>query len=269
MFSSNSIKEYVLEHQLDSLVGMQTHENQNGAFDTVNPEMTDPYKPNWDDLVRLHRLIRERKVTTILEFGCGYSTIVMAHALKMNEAEHGEFVRSKLRRSNSFELHSVDDLKQYVEITRSRIPTELIEHVHLSVSPVAMTTFNGRICTEYESLPNICPDFIYLDAPSQHSPIGNVNGISTAHPDRLPMSADILKFEHFLLPGTFIIVDGRTANARFLKANLQNNWSYNHDAKSDIHTFELRTPPLGELNQIQIEYCLGKEWISKVDQEIK
>ena len=35
------------------------------------------------------------------------------------------------------------------------------------------------------------------------------------------MSADILVFEHFLQPGTLIVVDGRAANARFLKTNLE------------------------------------------------
>ena len=29
------------------------------------------------------------------------------------------------------------------------------------------------------------------------------------------MAADILSIEHFLHPGTLIVIDGRTANARF------------------------------------------------------
>lgn len=86
-----------------------------------------------------------------------------------------------------------------------------------------MATFNDRICTLYEQLPNICPDFIYLDAPSQFSPKGEIRGISTRHKDRVPMSADILTIEHFLLPGTLIVVDGRTANARFLRQIYKEN----------------------------------------------
>ena len=31
------------------------------------------------------------------------------------------------------------------------------------------------------------------------------------------MSCDILKIEPFLIPGTIILIDGRTANANFLK----------------------------------------------------
>ena len=41
----------------------------------------------------------------------------------------------------------------------------------------------------------------------------------------MPMSCDILKIEHFLKPGTIIVVDGRAANSRFIKKNLQRNWT--------------------------------------------
>ena len=47
------------------------------------------------------------------------------------------------------------------------------------------------------------------------------------------MNSDILQFEHFLTPGTIILFDGRTANARFLKNNFQRNWKYYHDEKND------------------------------------
>tara|TARA_B110000263_G_C14781571_1_gene273464 strand:- start:100 stop:474 length:375 start_codon:yes stop_codon:yes gene_type:complete len=123
-----------------------------------------------------------------------------------------------------------------------------------------MSTFNSRICTLYENLPNICPDLIYIDAPDQFSPIGDVRGISTNHPDRLPMAADVLTIEHFLLPGTLIVLDGRTANARFLQTNLQRNWAYHHLSEYDQHFFELKEEPLGIYNQKQIEFCLGKDW---------
>jgi hypothetical protein len=82
-----------------------------------------------------------------------------------------------------------------------------------------MGTFNDRVCTYYDFLPNVSPDFIYIDGPNQHGTLGDIGGISTRHKDRMPMSADILRMEHFLLPGTLIVVDGRTANARFL------NWT--------------------------------------------
>ena len=82
-------------------------------------------------------------------------------------------------------------------------------------------------------MPNICPDLIYLDGPDQFSARGSVRGITTTHQDRMPMSGDILSFEHFLQPGTLIVVDGRTANARFLVSNLQRQWAYFHSEEFD------------------------------------
>ena len=260
MFDADETLEYISSNGLTDLVGSTNHDGQTGIFATVDPTMVDPYNQDWADLVRIHRTIRNRRVTTVLEFGCGYSTLVIAHALMQNRKDYGTYVESNLRRGNAFQIHVVDDIPKYVEITRKRIPPDLEPLVHFAVAAVNMTTFSGRICTEYETLPNICPDFIYLDGPSQHSALGSINGISTVHSDRLPMACDILKFEHFLLPGTFVLVDGRTANARFLKSNLQRNWNYAHDAVGDIHTFELCEPPLGPYNQRQVDYCLGKEW---------
>lgn len=260
MTEPDDILEYVRENQLDNLIGINKHGDQSGIFDAVDPAMTDPYKPDWVDLVRIHRLVRDRRVTTALEFGCGYSTLVIAHALKQNRDEYGEYVELNLRRGNPFQIHAVDDMPEYIEITRNRIPSDLTSMVHFTPSPVNMTTFAGRVCTEYEVLPNICPDFVYLDGPSQHSVRGSINGISTAHPDRLPMACDILRIEHFLLPGTLILVDGRTANARFMKLNLQRNWKYVYDKSGDIHTFELCESPLGPYNLKQVNFCLGENW---------
>ena len=39
--------------------------------------------------------------------------------------------------------------------------------------------------------------------------------------ERTVMAADLLLMESILLPGTFILVDGRTNNTRFLKNNFQ------------------------------------------------
>ena len=71
---------------------------------------------------------------------------------------------------------------------------------------------------------------------------------------------DILAIEHFLCPGTLIVVDGRTANARFIKTNLQRDWDYWHSKEYDQHFFELKEKPLGVFNQRQVDFCLGKDW---------
>ncbi len=259
-------KEYIYQYQLHKVIQF---EDKNISDDKpinflVDPSVVEPYEAEWKDLCRLHHLVLSRRVTTILEFGLGKSTSILAHALKINQERHGEYVKKHLRRNNPFELHSVDDMQRYIDITRDAMPEELRAVTTFYHSLVEMGEFCGRICTYYQKLPNICPDFIYLDGPAQSSVKGEIAGISTNHFDRVPMAADILRFEHFLLPGTLIVVDGRTANARFLKANLQRNWHYQHMTADDIHYFELIEPPLGIHNQKQINYCLGNEWLEKV-----
>lgn len=226
-------------------------------YESVDPNNHTPLPPELDDLTRLHFLVRNRRVTTILEFGVGKSTIVLADAIEKNKKEYGEFVSKNLRRSNAFQIHSLDNSQHWLDECKNSFPEQLKENVNFHFSEVEMTTFNDRVCTMYRKLPNICPDLIYLDGPEQFNVIGEVRGISTAHPDRLPMAADILILEPFLLPGTLVIADGRTANARFLLNNFQRNWEYCHFMEEDIHAFELVEEPLGRINKLQLAFSNG------------
>ncbi|MBF0369425.1 MAG: class I SAM-dependent methyltransferase [Magnetococcales bacterium] len=264
ILSEQEIAAYIEQYDLKKVVPWSGEPSDMSPNDSVDPNYNQPFYPDWPDLVRLHSLVLTRKVTTILEFGCGYSTLVMAHALAENQRRHGAFVEANLRRNNPHELHAVDDEESYIQLTRERIPEQLAKHVHFHHAQVAMTRFNGRICTEYERLPNICPDFIYLDGPGQFSVVGEINGISTRTRDRLPMASDLLAMEHFFLPGTLIVVDGRTANARFLWANFQREWDYYHDEEGDVHYFELRELPLGYINEAQLRHCLGDGWLESL-----
>lgn len=259
--SEASLRAYIAAHPgLEAVVGDALEGPTADPLTSVDRANTTPFPPQWRDLLRLHRLVRWRRVTTVMEFGVGFSTAVMADALARNEAEDGEFVRTNLRRGNAFEIHSVDDTPDWIATAAGRIPEALRGRVTLLASPTRMTTFAGRICTEYDRLPNVTPDLVYVDGPGQHSVLGEVAGITTAHQDRVPMSCDLLKIEHFLLPGCLIVVDGRTANARFLRANFQRTWAYEHDREGDVHLFELREPPLGRWNQRQVDHCLGEAW---------
>ena len=60
--------------------------------------------------------------------------------------------------------------------------------------------------------------------------------------------------EYFLEPGTFVLVDGRTANARFLKNFLTQKWKYKHDIASDCHYLELIEKPLGKYNKNKLSF---------------
>ena len=259
--------EYVRRYGILEAVGLPQEAAQaasskvtKGVWDDLSPDISEPFEPELDDLARLHWLVVSRRVLTALEFGVGFSTRVIDLALELNQVEHSS-ATGNLRILRPFELFSVDN--QQVWIERVSHTFDLLRTT-LWHSDVEMSTFNERVCTTYANLPNISPDFIYLDGPDQFSPRGHIRGLSTASPDRLPMSADILAFEHFLLPGTLIVVDGRTANARFLRSNLQRRWSYQHVPEWDQHFFELREEPLGVWNERQIDFSLGPEYYRRL-----
>ena len=121
-----------------------------------------------------------------------------------------------------------------------------------------MTTFNDRFCTEYDKLPLVNPDFIYLDGPDQFKIKNKLNNFTTNHTDMMPMVSDILKFENFLIPGTVIVVDGRTANSFFLKNNFQRNWIYNYDKSNDRNFFYLKDDSLGVHNDELLKFYKSK-----------
>lgn len=258
---------YAKENNFEQVLGLSL-DKQKISIDVnerVDPDFVEPYAPELDDLVRLHKLVRARKVTTVLEFGVGHSSLILADALQKNKDEYQDVFARELRRNNLFELHCVDVSKRYVKETRERLSPQVQSSVSFLQTECTIGTFNDRICHFYKKLPNICPDFIYLDAPHQFDVDGEISGISIQHADRLVMSGDILRMEHFLLPGTLILVDGRSANARFLESNFQRNWVYSHDADNDVHYFELIEPPLGKYNKNQIELCLGSEYFGRLD----
>ena len=227
-----------------------------------------PLSPELDDLCRLHYIAIARKATTILEFGVGKSTIIMADALNINKNNYFEFTKKALRRNNLYEIHSIDNFDEWIKTCKDIMPNEFIDTkiVSFHYAKVEMGLFCDKICTFYESIPNICPDFIYLDAPCNYGELGDIRGISTNNQDRMAMAGDILAFEHFLLPGTMIVVDGRTANARFLACNFQRKWAHYHASDWDQHFFELQETPLGPYNERMITHCLGEEFFNRLSE---
>ena len=70
----------------------------------------------------------------------------------------------------------------------------------------------------------------------------------------MPMISDILKYEHFLTPGTIILFDGRQSNVRFFKSNLQRKWSDIYINATGQHIFYLNEKPLGDINNDQLKF---------------
>ena len=220
----------------------------------------DPYVPELVDLYNLYQFIILNKRITVLEFGSGWSTLIISLALKELRDKYSSDVKL-LRRNNPFELFVLENEKKFLKITKNKIKKfnkylKIKNPIKIKYyfSEVEMTKFNDRICTHYKKIPLCNPDFIYLDGPDQFSVKKDINGISTRHKDMMPMVSDILKFEYFYTPGTIIICDGRTANAKFLKDHFNRNWKYINDQKNDQHIFFLNDPPLGRFNILQLKF---------------
>lgn len=241
---------------------------ENGVLDILSgvSPAPDQFPPNLVDLARLHRLVVSRKCFTVLEFGVGWSTIVLAAALKDNERRWDQSQnRPRIRNETPFSVYSVDASRKWVDNARRMIPKELFEYTKIHYSKVEAGTFNSRLCHFYEDIPDVIPDFIYLDAPHHDNVDGNVNGLSWKNQDRTIIAGDLLTMESTLLPGTCVLVDGRTNNARFLERNLQRGWSIVHDVEGDVTIMELQEAPLGRLNENTLRYCLGDEYFERLN----
>ncbi|MGI6387362.1 MAG: hypothetical protein ACOX2W_09575 [Desulfomonilia bacterium] len=215
------------------------------------------YPPDYRDLARIHMIVRKRKIFNILEFGVGYSTIVMADALKKNKKDWNEYENEKpiVKKHAPFLIHSVDASDEYIRLTTEMIPESLKEYVVIHKSGVRAGTFQGRLCHYYDTLPDIIPDFIYLDGPHPSDVKNSIQGLSWNNPERTVMSADILLMEPTLTPGTIIFIDGRTNNARFLSAHLYRGWDiHKSTVEDDVTLLYLDEPPLGHLNRNQLLY---------------
>jgi hypothetical protein len=247
---SLSAREYLIQEGLNQYIDLDANSDfKESAFDAVSGELNIPFPPQPEDLARMHKLVRQRKSFTVLEFGLGISTIVMADALMKNEKEFEALEeKPKLRNRFLFQIFAVDSDEKWIEYSRNKLPEHLKKHIHYCYSEVTIGTFNDRICHYYDKLPDIVPDFIYLDGPSPKDVKGEINGMTFQCDERTVMSGDLLKMEPILIPGAFILVDGRTNNARFLANNFQRDFEMNWDKKADITTFELKEERLGKYN---------------------
>lgn len=255
--TEKEIIKYFNENGLEELIiSLDNNTCSERSYDIVSKrlELEKPYAPELLDLYNLHRMIIENKRLTILEFGCGWSTIVMAHALFLNKREYSSEVK-KFRKDNVFELHVIDNMEKYIDITKNNLSKYNIDlKVVFHFSDVNVYEFQGKLSTRYDILPQINPDFIYLDGPDQFNIKGKINGLNIAHLDFMPMSSDLLLIEHFLVPGTIIVIDGRTSNYRFLKCNFQRNWSYDYNEESDQHILYMQETPLGIHNKKLLDF---------------
>jgi hypothetical protein len=217
-----------------------------------------PYPAQIADLVRIHRLVRDRRRITALEFGVGYSTLIIAHALSQNEAEFGILhPKPAWLGAHPFRLFTVDAGDEWLANTQRAMPAELLKRVQFTHSAVEIGTFAGRLCHFYRNVPDVTADFVYLDGPHPGQVEGEHSGIGFRNTGRPPMAADLLVMEPLLSPQTIILVDGRQSNVRFLQYNFQRPFLVSRDEGGDVTLFELDEPPLGPRDKKRMDYQRG------------
>jgi|GEM_PF-570170 len=231
------------------------------ADPTVDKARDRPFEPEMTDLCRLHFLVLRRRAVNVLELGSGFSTAIMAQACQILHGHFAPWAQANLRTDKVFHIYSVEEDSRFMEISQARLGQGLRPYATLSRSTVDLVLHENRFATLYTRLPNIAPDLIYIDGPSQFATTAEIAGFSMDDRARMPMSADVLRFEFFLEPGCLIVLDGRTQNARFLKAFLKRDWAYSHDPQGDVHYFELQETALGPLNQRRLDFCLSGNWL--------
>lgn len=261
----DKVKEYIYYFKINEICNIYNEDKSNccdkGSGKSKTGRQGTPYPPQYNDLCRLHWIILKRKVVNVLELGSGYSTAVMADAMRILFDHFWEWAKDNIRAEKHFHVFSVEESREFANTTNAIIQGKLSIFASVLRSSVEMVLVDNRITTMYSKLPNISPDLIYVDGPSRYATTQEINGFTFGNIARMPMSSDILRFEFFLEPGTLVLLDGRTANARFLKAYLKRNWAYSYDPEGDIHLFELQEPPLGRYNKIKLDFCLGNKWM--------
>ena len=253
--TNNSDTVYWEKENLGKYFSPKKEVTERGVFDSVSGEVQTAIPADINDLIRLHRLIRNRKCFTVLEFGVGFSTVIIADALKKNKADWETLdPEPKIRKQFPFQCFSVDTSEKWIATAQERLPEELKDHVNFQFSRVEIGTHNGQMCHFYRKLPDVIPDFIYLDGPDPQAVEGTINGMSFQCMERTVMSGDLLLMESILLPGTFVLIDGRTNNARFLKNNLRRDYEFIWDREGDVTTIELKEERLGKYNLLGSDY---------------
>ena len=232
----------------------QDYLNENNCSALLHAGAKEEMPPKWDDLARLYSLVRERKPFTILEFGSGFSTVVMAYALKKNWKEYQDHLgrRAEGQKGRDYpqpQIVSLESADKWRENTLAKVVAAgLSEFSDIRVSSVSIAEYSGQLCHFYDDLPDIVPDFVYLDGPDPTTVQGSINGLSFRNPKRTVMSGDLLKYESTLLPGFFMIVDGRSNNARFLERSFSRAYKIKRHDEADVTTFELDESRLGRKN---------------------
>jgi hypothetical protein len=176
---------------------------------------TDEIMPPLGNLINLYDLIKSRRPRTVLEFGVGYSTIIIATALRDNLDDFGI----------AGHLYTVDSEDEWLENTSKKLDEDVSRFVTLSSSTIEAVIVDHTLCHRYKNLPNISPNFVLIDGPDPQSISGDRNGLNFSS-GRPVVGIDVLLYESTAPNDFFILLDGRWENARLLKRKLNGDYRF-------------------------------------------
>ncbi len=166
------------------------------------------------DLWFMYATIRARRPRVVLEFGSGCSTYIYAQALADNAAEgHPGY------------LYSLDADPHWGQVTIDAMPEHLRAHCEVRICEAVASEHEGTPVWRYADIPDVVPDFIYLDGPA-------LDRVRRA-------SVDVLDLEPRLAPGCTVLVDGRMFNCAYLEKHFTRSWSRRRDIVLRNTVYEL------------------------------
>ena len=254
--TKNKIISFFKKKKLNFLI----KESQNNPLNSNQLISKEPYRPEIYDLYILYWIIKLNKRITSLEFGSGWSSLIIAIALFENKLSYFKQTIN-LRRNNKFKNFILENEKKYLNLTKKKIykyNKSLLKHSVFNFSKCRVKKLNFNYVTMFDKLPKVNPDFIYLDGPDQFNIISEKDSFNIDSKDLTPMAADILKIEFFLNPGTIILVDGRGPNVNFLKRKFLRKWKYKYLKNLDQHIFYLDEKPYGIHSKNLIKFFYKK-----------
>ena len=100
------------------------------------------------------QVTRRRRPRVVFEFGSGYSTLVLAEALRRNSKE-----------KQPVYLYSFETKPSWAERTRHGITDGLESVCEIRDCGVEVCTLEGDKAYVHTNVPDVVPDMIYLDGP--------------------------------------------------------------------------------------------------------
>lgn len=117
------------------------------------------------DYLTLYEEVRVKKPREILEFGTGFSTVVLAHAALANAAEGAALAR----------ITSMEEDAGWTRKAKQCLPADVAHVVDIVHSPKIDGSYKIFRGVQYEAIPERVYDFVFSDGPQRTSPVTGDN----------------------------------------------------------------------------------------------